>query len=232
MTQLIRAELRDLKLSLFFFLSPAPRNRSLYPQLKSRTEKQCGRMLVTQTFGDRARNRLFYLWDRNNGLKFKVDTGAAISVIPPTNRSALKATSFQFRAANGSTIETYGTKELTLNINIRRDLKWSFTVADVRIPLLGADFLAHYNLAVHMKTRTLSDNTSSIKITGIPSSYNTTRISVATQHDPRYVEILRRYKHLTQPIKPTDAGDHQTQHHIKTTDNQHIHGHDDSLHTN
>ncbi|CAE1293134.1 unnamed protein product [Acanthosepion pharaonis] len=68
-----------------------------------------------------------------------------------------------------------------------------------------------------MKTRTLSDNTASIKITGIPSSFNTTKISVATQHDPRYVEILRRYKHLTQPIKPTDAGDHQTQHHIKTT---------------
>ncbi|CAE1330608.1 unnamed protein product [Acanthosepion pharaonis] len=65
--------------------------------------------------------------------------------------------------------------------------------------------------------KTLSDNTTSIKITGVPSSYNTTRISVATQHDPRYVEILRRYKHLTQPIKQTDVGDHQTQHNIKTT---------------
>ncbi|CAE1324895.1 unnamed protein product [Acanthosepion pharaonis] len=183
-----------------------------YPQLKSRTEKQCGRMLVPPNL-----RRLFYVWDRNNGFNFLVDTGAAISVIPPTNRSALKPTPFQLRAANGSPIETYGNKELTLNINLRRDFKWSFTVADVRIPLLGADFLAHYNLAVHMKTRTLSDNMTTIKITGIPSSFNTTRISVATQHDPHYVEILRRYKHLTQPIKPTDAGDHQTQHHIKTT---------------
>ncbi|CAE1278972.1 unnamed protein product [Acanthosepion pharaonis] len=68
-----------------------------------------------------------------------------------------------------------------------------------------------------MKTRTLSDNMTTIKITGIPSSFNSTRISVATQHDPHYAEILHRYKHLTQPIKPTDAGDHQTQHHIKTT---------------
>ncbi|CAE1170626.1 unnamed protein product [Acanthosepion pharaonis] len=123
----------------------------------------------------------------------------------------------QLRAANGSTIETYGNEELTLNINLRHDFKWSFTIADIRTPLLGADFLAHYNLAVHMKTRTLSDNTTSIKITGISSSLNTTRISVATQHDPHYVEILRRYKDLTQPIKPTDADDHQTQHHIETT---------------
>ncbi|CAE1271169.1 unnamed protein product [Acanthosepion pharaonis] len=121
-----------------------------------------------------------------------LDTGAAISVIPPTNRSALKPTPFQLRAANGFTIETYGNKELTLNINLRRGFKWSFTVADVRTPLLGADFLVHYNPAVHMKMRTLSDNTASIKITWIPSSFNTTRISVATQHDPRYVEILRR----------------------------------------
>ncbi|CAE1314837.1 unnamed protein product [Acanthosepion pharaonis] len=187
MTQL-RAELRDLKLSLCRRQrSPAPRTRN------------------------RSRTRSSSPGRRN------IDTGAAISVIPPTNRSALKPTPFQLRAANGSTIETYGDKELTLNINLRRDFKWSFTVADVRIPLLGADFLAHYNLAVHMKTRTLSDNTTSIKITGIPSSFNTTRISVATQHDPRYVEILRRYKHLTQPIKLTDAGDHQTQHHIGTT---------------
>ncbi|CAE1271070.1 unnamed protein product [Acanthosepion pharaonis] len=150
-------------------------------------------------------------------LTIHLDTGAAISVIPPTNRSTLNPTKFQVRAANGSTIETYGNEELTLNINLRRGFKWSFTVADVRTPLLSADFLAHYNLAVHMKTRTLSDNTTSIKITEITSSFNTTRISVATQHDPHYVEILRWYKDLTQSIKPTDAGDHHTQHHIKTT---------------
>ncbi|CAE1236832.1 unnamed protein product [Acanthosepion pharaonis] len=125
MTQL-RAELRDLKLSLCR-RSPAPRTRN-----RSRTiaQVQDGETVWTNV----------------------VDTGAAISVIPPTNRSALKPTSFQLRAANGSTIETYGTKELTLNINLRRDFKWSFTVADVKTPLLGADFLAHYNLAVHMKT--------------------------------------------------------------------------------
>ncbi|CAE1168528.1 unnamed protein product [Acanthosepion pharaonis] len=230
----LRAELRDLKLSLCRRQrSPAPRTRN---RSRTRSSSPGRRNSVDecwyhQTFGKRidrqaattipvgtrSHSRLFYVWDRNNGLKFLVDTGAAISVIPPTNRSALKPTPFQLRAANGSTIETYGNKELTLNINLRRDFKWSFTVADVRTSLLGADFLAHYNLAVHVKTRTLSDNMTTIKITGIPSSFNTTRISVATQHDPHYVEILRRYKHLTQPIKPTDAGDHQTQHHIKTT---------------
>ncbi|CAE1267952.1 unnamed protein product [Acanthosepion pharaonis] len=233
MTQL-RAELRDLKLSLCWRQrSPAilTQNRSRIPQLKSKKKKQCGQMLVpsnpvtepqvppspADAIRPRETNR-----PTGSGTMIPVgtgllDTGAAISVIPLTNRFALKPTPFQLRAANGSTIETYGNKELTLNINLRHDFKWSFTVADIRTPLLGADFLAHYNLAVHMKRRTLSDNMTTIKITGIPSSFNTTRISMATQHDPRYVEILRRYKHLTQPIKPTDAGDHQTQHHIKTT---------------
>lgn len=109
-----------------------------------------------------------------------MDTGAAISVIPPTNRPTLKPTSFQLRAANGSTIQTFGNKELTLNLNLRRDFKWSFTLADVKTPLLGADFLAYYNLSVHMRTRTLSDGVTSIKIIGTPSSLNTTGISVAT----------------------------------------------------
>ncbi|CAE1260590.1 unnamed protein product [Acanthosepion pharaonis] len=162
---------------------PSTTKSKPYLQLKSRTEKQCGRMLV-----------------------------------PPNLRHQRDTTHQQIR------LETYLIPTSSGKWRHHRNLwdqgaytNWSFTVADVKTPLLGADFLAHYNLAVHMKARTLSDNTTSIKITGIPSSFNTTRISVATQHDPRYVEILRRYKHLTQPIKPTDAGDHQTQHHIKTT---------------
>ncbi|CAE1321593.1 unnamed protein product [Acanthosepion pharaonis] len=50
-----------------------------------------------------------------------VDTGAAISVIPPKEQQDRKATPYKLQAANGSTIETYGAKTLTLNIGMRRD---------------------------------------------------------------------------------------------------------------
>ncbi|CAE1245057.1 Retrovirus-related Pol polyprotein from transposon opus,Retrovirus-related Pol polyprotein from transposon gypsy [Acanthosepion pharaonis] len=53
-------------------------------------------------------NRLFYVKDANSGYLFLVDTGAQVSVIPPTTNMATKATSYNLQAANGSRIETYG----------------------------------------------------------------------------------------------------------------------------
>ncbi|CAE1308993.1 unnamed protein product [Acanthosepion pharaonis] len=51
---------------------------------------------------------------------------------------------------------------------MRRDFTWTFTVANVKVPILGADFLAHYALAVHMNPRTLSDTTTNLRVLGTP----------------------------------------------------------------
>ncbi|CAE1297154.1 unnamed protein product [Acanthosepion pharaonis] len=148
---------------------------------------------------------------------FLLDTGAAISVIPHKEQQDRKATPYKLQAANGSTIETYGAKTLTLNIGMRRDFTWTFTQADVKTPILGADFLAHYDLAVHMNTRTLSDNTTNIAVKGTLSRHNTTGISVTTCHGREYIEILNRYPDLIQPLAGTGPAKHQTQHQIKTS---------------
>ncbi|CAE1291591.1 unnamed protein product [Acanthosepion pharaonis] len=47
---------------------------------------------------------------------------------------------------------------------MRRDFTWTFTVANVKIPILSADFLAHYALAVHMNPRPLSDTTTNLRV--------------------------------------------------------------------
>ena len=84
--------------------------------------------------------RLFYIWDRTNEIKFLVDTGAAISVIPHTIDPSAKPTLLKLQAANGSTIDMYGGKTLTLNIGMRRDYTWTFTLANVKIPILKVFF--------------------------------------------------------------------------------------------
>lgn len=48
------------------------------------------------------------------------------------------------QATNGVPIPTYGTRSLTLNLGLYR--LWVFTVADVKHPILGADFLGHHKL--------------------------------------------------------------------------------------
>ncbi|CAE1291395.1 unnamed protein product [Acanthosepion pharaonis] len=95
------------------------------------------RVATTNSSGANTQCRLFYVWGRRNKLKFLVDTGAAISVVPYQNDHAAKPTLFKLRAANGSVIDTYGERTLTLNIGMRRDFTWTFIVANVKIPRCG-----------------------------------------------------------------------------------------------
>ena len=44
------------------------------------------------------------------------------------------------QAANGSPIPTYGNKEMPMNYGPKR-YAWKFIVADVFMPIIGADFL-------------------------------------------------------------------------------------------
>ena len=54
-------------------------------------------------------SRLFYVTDRSNGFRFLVDTGAEVSVLPPsaTDRKH-RRDSLTLQAVNDSPIATYG----------------------------------------------------------------------------------------------------------------------------
>ena len=81
-------------------------------------------------------------------LLFLIDTGADVSVIPPSKLSKLQLQKFplQLYAANGSEIKIFGTQLLELNLGLRRKFSWIFIVADATRPILGSDFLKHYHL--------------------------------------------------------------------------------------
>ena len=53
-------------------------------------------------------------------------------------------------AVNGTSITTHGTRSLTLDLGLRRTFRWVFIVAKIDKPILGADFLSHFNLLVDM----------------------------------------------------------------------------------
>ena len=99
----------------------------------------------------------FSLTDTDTGHRYLVDTGASRSLFPKNlvHRSMPKS-NFVMRAANGSDIATYGTIELTINDG-QNKYKWKFLIADVFMPILGADFLTFYDLAVDVRRRRLFD---------------------------------------------------------------------------
>ncbi|BHF76553.1 hypothetical protein SprV_0501965100 [Sparganum proliferum] len=83
---------------------------------------------ATATAGQSRPSRLFYISDKSSGLRFLVDTGAEISVIPPPRRHHLKPSQFSLQAANCTTINTYGQRSLTLDIGLRLRFHIQLTV--------------------------------------------------------------------------------------------------------
>ena len=65
-------------------------------------------------------NHLFYVTDKTTGFRFLVDTGAEVSVIPPSPADRKhRQDSFTLRAVNHISIATYGQYSLTLNLGLR-----------------------------------------------------------------------------------------------------------------
>lgn len=94
--------------------------------------------------------RMFVL-DRTSNTKFLIDTGADISVIPPTHLDKRRANNYHLYAANHGTIQTYGERALNLNLELRRPIKWIFCIADVPYPIIGADLIHKFGLIVDLR---------------------------------------------------------------------------------
>nr|VZI38454.1 unnamed protein product [Spirometra erinaceieuropaei] len=119
-------------------------------------------VMATTAAGPSRPSRLFYIDDKSSGLRFLVDTGAEVSVIPPLRRHRLKPSQFSLQAANSTTISTYGQRSLTLDLGLRRRFQWVFIEADVKSPIIGADFLSSFGLTVDVRHRRLSDTTTQL----------------------------------------------------------------------
>lgn len=135
----------------------------------------------------------------NQGFNFLVDTGATISVIPATDRSAPQGPPVY--AVNGTSIKTYGSRRLTLSLGLRRVFPWEFVLADVTDPIIGCDFLSHYNIMVDVRNTRLVDNTTGITSIA-PIAAPGSQISVVTTpstSDPLLHELTQKYPRVINP---------------------------------
>jgi hypothetical protein len=80
-----------------------------------------------------------------------IDAGADVSVLPPRYSDRSKGhTNLFLSAVNGTKISTYGDRTLTLAFNFKK-FTWKFLIADVSKPIIGSDFLNHFDLLVDIK---------------------------------------------------------------------------------
>ncbi|GBN21305.1 Transposon Ty3-I Gag-Pol polyprotein [Araneus ventricosus] len=155
--------------------------------------------------------------DRPSGLNFLVDTGADISVVPPSSAEGCKPKSLlNLLAANGTKINTYGTRNLSLNIGLRRIFPLSFIIADVSRPILGADFLTHYGIIIDLKSKCLKDQQTTLTSTGKISTDNTPSIT-ALKLSLNFNDLIREYNDIFDDVErcPIKVQSHNVTHVIQ-----------------
>ena len=146
-----------------------------------------------------------------------IDTGTALSVL---HRSCAKGTagtdSLPLVAANNTMITTYGTCKRIVCVGLKREYSWIFIVADIKQPILGADFLIHYNLLVDLQGRSLRDMRTGLGIQATLSSIKPLSLNHIDSICNEYTELLNQFPELTRPTAKGETVKHGITHKIVT----------------
>ena len=151
-------------------------------------------------------SHLFHITDRRSGLRFLIDTGAQVSVIPPSPADRNTPSTLTLQAVNNTRIRTYGTRSLALNLGLRRTFRCVFVVADVANPILGADFLQHFSLVVDLRHRRLIDALTTLTVQGLLSSQTSPSPSLLPRTPSTPFELLlSEFPTVIQPCAATGS---------------------------
>ena len=162
---------------------------------------------------------LLRLYDKNTKLKFLIDTGVALSVLPAERSDRFKKSDVTLRAANNSIINTYGSRQLILDFGLPRSLTWRFLVADVTQPIIGADFLLQHKLLVDLDRRRLFDTRNGTRVEAESSPCPTPHLNFLSMPpspgDP-FTRLLDVFQSSTSPCTSDTPIRHGVSHHIFT----------------
>ena len=180
--------------------------------------KRPGQSLAATSATGLPPSRLFYVMDRFTGLRFLVDTSAEISVIPPSRTERKhQQDDFSLQVVNNTAIATYSRRSITLDLGLQRTFRWVFVVADVKNPILGADFLRHYCLLIDVRQSRLSDALTQLKVQGIVCQDSSPNPAIFPRRTMSAFEnILSDFPMVMQPHTTDEPVKHDVMH-IETT---------------
>lgn len=160
-------------------------------------------------------SRRLFVSDKNSGMFFLVDSGSDASLIV-ANKTELKYPVLQtFRAANGTTINVYGRKSITVNFGLRRNFTFSFYICNVTSSIVGADFLYCFNLSPDLRKKKLIDLTTNLKVPAKITECSIFSVKSNVFNDI-YGNLLCKFPSITKLPDPSQPVKHNTVHHIIT----------------
>ncbi|XP_077547961.1 uncharacterized protein LOC144160591 [Haemaphysalis longicornis] len=178
------------------------------------------RQLVETAASCQRGGRRIFVTDQITKQRYLVDSGSDVCCYPRHHLQGPRAaTSFELSAANQSTIKTYGSLRLHIQIkNLCRDFHWNFVITDVAELIIGSDFLAHNNLLPDCRNIQLIDATTGNSTPGQPMTAQQPSIKVLSIDNPSpYHAILAEFPGLTRPSGLPRKVQHTTVHYIRTT---------------
>jgi len=164
-----------------------------------------------------ARSVRLIIIDKESRIRYLIDTGADVSVLPKKLiKGKLVTSNFKLYAANNTPITTYGTKLVKLNLGLKRKLEWTFFIAEVKQPILGADFLARYGL-VDLKRKKLHDLITKLEVSGKLLTTKVQEVTTFNSSNP-LTDLLQKFKTITNPVSNMECKvKHNVAHYIVTT---------------
>lgn len=179
-------------------------------------KQQSQSLAEAEVIGPKQQTRLF-LTDRSTRITYLIDTGAELSVIPPSSQQKRQKATSKLFAANGTEIKTYGEQLLNIDFGLRRPFKWIFTIADIAKPIIGADFLQQFDLLVDLKRKRLYDRTTSLSTTGKVSLSELTSLQLSSViQENIFHELLEEFRDITRASPSPATVKHNVLHHILT----------------
>ena len=122
--------------------------------------KLTGQALMATSQPGQNNSRLFFLTNQSFHMRFLVDT---VLILPTNFEQQQPQIGVNLQVANNTAITTYGTRSLMLNVGFGRVFCWVFVIADVKRPILGADFLQSNQLLVDVHRKRLVDTSTKFR---------------------------------------------------------------------
>ena len=146
----------------------------------------------------------------SHSISFLVDTGSSLSLLPNSFKPDPDSSTFSLRAANNSVVKTLGTLSLAFTLpNFSKTFNWTFCIADVTHPILGADFLCAHSLLVDCKSHSLTST--DLSILSITSVTLESTITANPSVTPFVQNLVDKFPDLISDVKRpslTDAYHH------------------------
>jgi hypothetical protein len=159
--------------------------------------------------------RLFFISDRAAGKRFLVDTGSSFSILP--HRASKPTSGPSLHSANGSCIRCWGYRRQAVNF-AGSEYSWNFLLADVKFPILGIDFLKHFQLVVDVhKEQLLSRSSLAASVGGDVFAVAGQAAQWSAEASSPWSTLLSEFPRISQSFDVQTSPSPGMQHTIMTT---------------